>query len=240
MILPQRCSLLFFYSPRVTASTLGRWEYGRFLYTCSMIFSFTCEMVSQFSTLTNVTSGPSPWTNTCKFWQARHRRRHQDGVETTRAAHGEHAEIFKRVRATSLPPTRAELSWDAVVMATGFLKSAHKHRHCGDTWHDLGWLMTKAQQEQTLTLPIAPLTLCQLGKRRLTTRQTQRRSSQTDPNSSLMSSFASEVKVKSLLWIEAGRKHCICLWNSACCMFFPSCNLIAEGDPSLQETCNSV
>lgn len=56
-------------SPRVTLSTLGRWEYGTFLYTCSMIFSFTCEMVSQFSTLTGVTSGPSPCTSTCRVWQ---------------------------------------------------------------------------------------------------------------------------------------------------------------------------
>ena len=99
----------FIYSPSVTLSTLGLWEYGRFLYTCSMIFSFTCEMVSQLSTLTGVTSGPSPCTRTCNVWRNT-TQEHSQSVTMCSSHAPEHtnanyAEIFKHGQSTQ-PPTR--------------------------------------------------------------------------------------------------------------------------------------
>lgn len=100
------------YSPSVTLSTFGRWEYGRFLYTCSMIFSFTCEMVSQFSTLTDVTSGPSSCTSTCRVWQMHTQTSHWAHMQIVCVhvytySHSErHAQISKHCHST-LPPTYA-------------------------------------------------------------------------------------------------------------------------------------
>lgn len=131
-----------------------------------MIFSFTCEMVSQFSTLTDVTSGPSSCTSTCRVWLKKTENRHTH-TSMTLSPHGNvcvcvhraYAEIANhrsQSPATSHPPAEPyphALSGWCCHDNRASVTDRHARRR-GDSWVEschLGQLMTGSQQVQALT-----------------------------------------------------------------------------------------
>jgi len=77
-------------SPRSMSAARGRCEYGMFLYTASMIFSFTWVMVSQFSTLTGISRlfSLSGFTQ-LSVWEIQDRERERRGGVRERAGERE-------------------------------------------------------------------------------------------------------------------------------------------------------
>lgn len=154
-----------------------------------------------------------------------------------------YAEISNRGHSIH-PPTHRGITTRSVGMTLswqpGFCKHTRRHTCCGDTWKDLSpWPVndqgSAEAESDPPSFPPHSVALSEITNWPLDGGgvgiQSQKQLSQGH--------LHFQVFGKSTLWIKASRKHCVCPWNLAHCVYFSLCNSITDSDSSLQETCNS-